>query len=61
MSKLSTEWYVGLREPNRDDETLTQELATAKLLLPLGWMDRESRGEVIIDPGENLEPKKRDG
>ena len=28
-----------LREGNSDDETLTQELASAKLLLPLGWAE----------------------
>lgn len=32
-----------LRECNRDDETLTQELATAKLLLPLGWAERTGK------------------
>jgi len=53
---------VRLRERNRDDETLTQELATAKLLLPLGWAEWIGKaGMVVLDPGENLEPKKRDG
>ena len=39
MIKLFTEWWVRLMECNRDDETLTQELATTKLLPPLGWAE----------------------
>ena len=36
-----------LMECNRDDETLTQELATTKLLPPLGWA--EWIGKVGMD------------